>query len=421
MMQRRSRDYRGRTETAGSAAEAVVDPIRLPDLSSPEFKADPYPFYARLRRKSPVCRARVPITRTAWLVTRYDDVVTVLRDPRFANDWSPRVPWFLVRFARPITRGMLNRDAPDHTRLRTLVNKAFTPRLVERLRERIAALSEELLERAARNGPAFDLVRAYALPLPITIIADLLGIAGEHRLRFHAWSRSLISASTQPAMLRALPDVWRVIRYMRRLFAERRAEPRDDLVTALVQAEEAGDRLSEEELVAMVILLMLAGYETTVNLISSGTLALLQHPAARERFQREPALAESAVEELLRYTSPLEIASVRLVRDDARFDSVVIPRGELVLAIIGAANRDESQFAEPEKLDLGREPNKHVAFGHGAHFCLGAPLARLEGRIALAALFRRFPDLRLAQPAESLRWRRSFIFRGLEEMRVAQA
>jgi cytochrome P450 PksS len=394
-----------------------VDPIKVPDLSSPRFKADPHPFYARLRAEAPVYRARVPIAGRAWLVTRYDDVLRVLKEERFANDWMPRAPWFLVRFARPITRGMLNRDAPDHTRLRTLVNKAFTPRLVEGLVGRIQGLCEELLDAAPSNGPV-DLVRSYALPLPITIIAELLGIPRQDRLRFHRWSRAMVAVASNLSILRAMPGIWRLIRYMRRLFAERRARPQDDLVTALVQAEEAGEHLSAEELVAMVILLMLAGYETTVNLIASGTLALLQHPEQGDRFRQNPALAESAVEELLRYTSPLEIASARLVREEARIGGTPIAPGELVLAVLGSANRDASQFPNPDALDIAREPNRHVAFGHGVHFCLGAPLARLEGRIALTTLFARCPDLRLAQPAESLRWRRSSIFRGLEALPV---
>lgn len=394
-----------------------MDQIEVPDLASPRFKANPYPFYARLRAEAPVYRARVPVAGSAWLVTRYEDVLSVLRDERLGNDWSPRVPWLLLRLARPLTRGMLNRDAPDHTRLRALVSKAFTPRLVERLLGRIQRLCDELLDAAAAKG-RMDLVREYALPLPITIIAELLGIPEEDRLRFHAWSRRMVSASSNLRMAQALPGIWSAIRYMRKLFAERRAHPKEDLVTALVQSEEAGDRLSEEELVAMVILLMLAGYETTVNLIASGALALLEHPEQREKFQQNPSLAASAIEELLRYTSPLDIASVRLAREEVNFGPNKIPRGELVLAVLGSANHDDSQFPDPDRLDITREPNRHVAFGQGAHFCLGAPLARLEGKLALTAVFRRFPNLGLAQPRESLRWRRSTIFRGLEALPV---
>ncbi len=394
-------------------------PLKVPDLASPQFKANPYPFYARLRAEAPVYRYRSRLlSRHTWLVTRYDDVLAVLKDERLANDWSPEMPWLLKRFARPITQGMLNKDAPDHTRLRTLVNKAFTPRRVEGLREQIQTVCHNLLTTAAANG-RMDLVRDYALPLPITIVGELLGVSAEDRFRFHSRSRSMVTASSGAGLLRSLPDVWLIIRYFRKLFAERRAHPQDDLVTALVQAEESGDKLSEEELVAMAILLLLAGYETTVNLISSGTLALLQHPSERERFQHDSSLTEPAIEELLRYTSPLDIGSVRWTREEVRVGSRTLPQGELVLPVIGSANHDESQFHKPETLDISREPNRHLAFGQGAHFCLGAPLARLEGQIALTALFRRFPDLRLAGEPDSLRWRNSPIFRGLEELPVA--
>jgi len=392
-----------------------MGPIKTPDLASPRFKANPYPFYARLRAEAPVFRTRVPIGGAAWLVTRYDDVLTVLKDERFANDWSPRMPWVLRRFARPITQGMLNKDAPDHTRLRTLVNKVFTPRRVEGLRERIQNVCDDLLDNAAPSG-RIELVHAYALPLPVTIIAEMLGIPARDRLHFYAWSKSMLEASSQTRLLRAVPNVWSLFRYLRQVFAERRAHPQEDLATALVQAEEAGDKLNEDELLAMMILLLVAGFETTTNLIASGTLALLQHPEQCDRFRQDPALADSAIEELLRYTSPLEIASVRYTREEVTLGAVTIPRGELVAPVLGSANRDQSQFPSPEVLDLAREPNRHLAFGLGTHFCLGAPLARLEGRIALTSLFRRFPNLRLAQPPESLRWRKSLILRGLEEL-----
>jgi cytochrome P450 PksS len=363
-----------------------------------------------------VCRTRV-LGERAWLVTRYDDVFAVLKDERFAKNHPSMLSRF-NRLAGPITRHMLNQDAPDHTRLRTLVHKAFTPRLVERLRSRIESVCDELLDAAAGDG-RLDLMRGYALPLPLTVIGELLGVPDGDRSRFHRLSRASLAASSILDALRGVPNLWVITRQLRALIAERRANPRDDLLTALVEAEEEGDRLDEGELLGMVFLLVLAGYETTVNLIASGALALIERPDQLERLRENPALAESAVEELLRFTSPVDLASQRFTREETRIGSATIPRGGLVLALIGSANRDASQFPDPDTLDVARQPNRHVAFGQGAHFCLGAPLARLEGRIALTTLFTRFSNVRLAVEPESLQWRKSLIVRGLESLPVA--
>lgn len=400
-----------------SYAKIMGNWIKPAELATPQFKANPYPFYARLRAETPVARTRL-FHKPGWLVTRYDDVLTVLKDERFSNDWPAKMPW-VFRFARPTTRHMLNMDAPDHTRLRTLVHKAFTPRLIEHLRERICNVCDELLNVASSRG-RMELIHDYALPLPLTIISELLGIPEEERLRFHALSRSSLSASTNFDVVRSFPDQMRLLRLIRKLIAQRRGDPGEDLLTAMIQAEETGDKLSEVELVAMVLLLLIAGYETTVNLIASGTLALMQNPEQLVKFRQNPALAGAAIEELLRYTSPLDLASARITREEVRMGGVTIPQGDFVVAVLGSANHDETQFPDPETLDITREPNRHVAFGGGAHFCLGAPLARLEGQIALTTLFRRFPDLRLARRGgETLRWRKSLILRGLEELPVA--
>ncbi len=393
-----------------------MNTIKAPDLGSPEFKANPYPFYARLRAEAPAFRIRLA-TMPLWLVTRYDDVLLVLKDERFSNRWTARMPWLIRRVAGPLTRHMLNQDPPDHTRLRTLVSKAFTPRRVEEMRDRIQAVCDGLLEAAAPVG-RMELMRGYALTLPLTVIGDLLGVPPEDRFQLNDWSKSVLAASSSVGALRGLPRLWQFKNYLGRLVAQRRASPGDDLVSALVQAEEAGDKLSEDEVLGMVFLLLIAGYETTVNLIGVGALSLLQHPDQLERFRKEPALADSAVEELLRYASPLDIASARYVREEVSIGSTTLRRGELLSAVVGSANHDESQFPEPEMLDLGRQPNRHLAFGMGAHFCLGASLARLEGKIALTTLFHRFPNLRLVDGAESVRWRRALVVRGLDELRV---
>lgn len=389
--------------------------LKIADLARPEFKANPYPSYARLRATSPVCPTKL-LGQPTWLISRYDDAFMVFKDERFVKDWPPRTRW-IHRVSGGLTRNMLNTDGPDHVRLRTLVHKAFTPSLVERLRERIQRACDELLDDLTANG-RMDLMNGYALPLPLTIIAELLGIPAEDRSRLHSLTRSSLSASNLLGVLRSLPDQRLTIRRFRKLIAERRREPRDDLITALVQAEEAGDKLSEHELLATMFLLLIAGYETTVNLIGSGALALLQHPEQRERLERDWALAGQAVEELLRYTSPLDMASQRFAREDVTVSGVNILQGDVVIVMVGSANHDETQFPDPEAFDIMREPNKHLAFGQGLHFCIGAPLARMEGQIALMTLFRRFPDLRLAQEPNTLRWRKSLIVRGLEKLPV---
>ncbi len=401
--------------------------IVAPDLASPRFKADPYPFYAHLRAEAPVWRATLPDKRIAWLVTSYEDVARVLKDVTFAKDklnamdpeQRAKTPW-VPGFLKPLERNMLDLDDPDHARLRALVSKAFTPRLIERLRERIEVLCEELLDAMERKGKrkgGTELVADYALPLPATVIAELLGVPAEDHAKFHRWSNRLVSVSSKRDMLRALPAALSFVRYLRKLVERRRADPRDDLITALTQAEEAGDKLSKDELLAMAFLLIVAGHETTVNLIASGTLALLEHPQQAEALRNDPTLAKPAVEELLRYTSPVEMATERYPREDVEIEGTTIPRGELVLAVLGSANRDERHFENPNVLNLARDPNRHLAFGRGGvHHCLGAPLARMEGQIAISAFLRHFPEARLAVALKSLRWRRGVFLRGLERL-----
>lgn len=396
-----------------------------PDLVSPAFKANPYPTYARLRADAPVHRIVLKGNQPAWLVTRYGDVARVLKGGEFVKERrnarppgepAGKVPW-APGVLKPLARNMLDVDVPDHTRLRGLVQRAFSPRLVERLRERIEALADQLVEAARRRG-TFDLIADFALPLPATVIADLLGVPAADRHKFQRWSSRIVSVSSRNDALRVLPAGWAFMRYLRGQFRLRRADTRDDLITALVQAEEAGDRLSEDELLAMVFLLLVAGHETTVNLIASGALALLEHPDERDRLRADPELIAPAVEELLRYTSPVDVATERYAREEIVLAGTTVRRGELVLAAIGSANRDERQFERPDSLDITRAPNRHLAFGQGAHYCLGAPLARLEGQIALATLLERLPRLGLATPPGALRWRRGLFLRGLERLPV---
>jgi cytochrome P450 PksS len=395
------------------------------DISSATFKANPYPFFARLRAEAPVHRVRLPGRQSAWLITRYDDVASALKDPRLVKgrrsvqspEQAAREPW-VPAFLRPLERNMLDLDEPDHTRLRGLVQAAFTPRLVEQMRERVQRLADGLLDRVQARGRV-DLIRDYALAIPTTIIAEMLGVPTQDRHKFRRWSSALVTAvPSRWGMLTLIPKAWSFLRYTRRLVRARRDSPRDDLITALVQAGEAGDRLGEDELAAMILLLLIAGHETTVNLIGNGTLALLRHPEQMARLRGEPGLIRPAVEELLRYDSPVMTATERFAREDLAVAGVTIPRGEMVFAAIASANRDDRQFANPDALDVAREPNKHLSFGLGAHFCVGAALARMEGQIAVGTLLRRTSELRLAVPPGALRWRRGLVLRGMEGLPV---
>jgi cytochrome P450 PksS len=373
----------------------------------------------------------LPTGEPAWLVTRYDDTVAVLKDERFvknaANAMTPaelaqrpwfRRPWFRNRF-RPVKSQLPYLDGQDYFRLRSLVNKAFTPWLVEQMRDCIQALAEELLEPALARG-RLELIGEFALPLSLWVIAEILGVPAEERQAFQRWSEAIMSGSYSTwGAMKALPKALILMRYMRRLIRQRRAEPREDLVSALTRVEEAGDRLSEGELVGMVFVLLLVGYKTSVDLIGNGMLALLEHPDHLAKLRNDPALIKSAVEELLRFTSPAETTMERYAREDVRIGGVTIPRGEMVYVALASANRDERQFANADMLDITREPNKHLAFGLGTHFCVGAPLGRLVGQIAIGTLLRRLPDVRLAVAPNRLRWRRGLIMRGLEALPLA--
>lgn len=396
--------------------------LRHVNLASPQFKADPYPFYAELRAHAPVYRTTLPSRQPVWLVSRYADVVAILKDERLAKDRrnttggkrTTQARW-VPAFLRPLAQNMLDLDPPDHTRLRALVHKAFTPRRITELRGRVETLCEELLDSAIARGH-LELIQDYALPIPLTIIAELIGVPPADRAAFRRWSEHVVSVSSGLDFARALPGIWHVMRYLRALCARRRADPQDDLLTDLIQAEEAGSRLSEDELIGMIFLLLLAGHETTVNLIGNSVHTLLAHPDQHERLRQNPVLIRPAVEELARYASPVIMATERYARANMAIDGVTIPRGGLVLALLASANRDKRQFAEPERLDLAREPNHHLAFGQGMHYCLGAPLARLEAHVALRTLLRRLPDLRLKHPDEPLHWRRGLFVRGLEQL-----
>jgi pimeloyl-[acyl-carrier protein] synthase len=357
------------------------------------------------------------------VLSRWDDCVTVLRDPRFGREEFQQMLSAVYggEESDRLPRSMLFRDPPDHTRLRALVSKAFTPRVVEGMRDHIQSIVDRLLDRVLGRG-GMDVIEDLAYPLPVTVICEMLGVPLDDHASIRAWSadiaRSLdaIAMPSDPGVAergrrarRALADCFRA------LLPERRAHPRSDLLSGLLAAEEQGDKLSEPEVISMCLLLFIAGHETTVNLIGNGTLALLGHPDQLARVQSEPALVANAVEELLRYDSPVQ-RTARITTTEVDLAGHHLDKGTMVVTALGAANRDPAQFPEPDRLDVTRRDVRHISFGFGIHFCLGAPLARVEGQLALGTLLRRAPQLTLAET--SPQWRESSVLRGLKRLRV---
>jgi cytochrome P450 len=394
------------------------------EMATAGFHQDPYPLYERMRREHPVYRSSQGI----WYLTRYADVDAALRDLRLSKDHGRMQRWYarqtggenLDRLRDRFGRSMLHADPPDHTRLRKLANKAFTARRTEGLRPRIGAIVDELLDAAVAAGPAMELIGALAYPLPITVICELIGIPPSDRYRVSTWSRQLVNqtaaAPTPDACQRIEQAADEFEEYLRDLIGKRRAEPADDILSALVAVADSGARLTENELLSTCYLLLVAGHETTVNLIGNGTLALLRHPDQLRRLQQDPTLIRSAVEELLRYDSSVQTVT-RIVVGQVEVGGQTLGDGEVVFPLLAAANRDPDRFPDPDRLDLGRANNWHLSFGNGPHFCLGAPLARLEGEVAIGALVRRLPALRL--DTDTIEWRPKPALRGLERLPVA--
>ena len=385
---------------------------------SAEMAQDPYPTYAKLRGRDPVHRSRL---MDAWVFSRFADVDAILRDHRhFSSDPRKRVASgrraSLPNVEEP---SMLFLDPPDHTRLRALVNKAFTPRTVAALEPHIRELMTTLLD-AIDDPSAFDLMEAVAKPLPVIVIAEMLGIPPEDRAQFAVWSDQrarILEPTLTPAERETAESAMRALdEYLVPIISQRKADPRDDIISALAQAEEEGDRLTEREVLIMLRLLLVAGNETTTNLIGNGMLALLRHPDQMAALRQDPGLIPSAVEELLRFDSPVQV-DMRSVLDDCEVNGFRVRRGESVVTLLGAANRDPDRFAAPDRLDVRRGDRNHLAFGRGIHHCLGAPLARLEGRVVLEALVERFASLRLLEDRPA--FRSSVVLRGLVSLPVA--
>lgn len=374
------------------------------DLWSPEALANPFPVYDRMRRDAPVLKRIHPLFLCpAWLISRYDDVVAVLRNTEtFSSDPRKLTPEQMQRYApffatqlRVISDNMLGADPPDHSRLRSLAAKAFTPRRIENLRPRVVEIVRGLLDLAAERG-RMDIPDDFTFPLQITVIAELLGLPAEDRSQFRELILTMATPPTDENRQRMDRIVGYFIEYFQDLFKKRRIEPRNDLISALVAAEESGDRLSADELLNTVFLLLVAGHETTFNLLNNSVLVLLQHPGELAKLRANPALIGSAIEEILRFSGPLVTAGPRFVLKDTVLHGETIPAGDMVAPMFLSANHDPAQFERPEVFDITRSPNRHVAFGAGIHFCIGAPLARLDALVALPMLFERFPDIRLA-------------------------
>ncbi|MGQ9829762.1 MAG: cytochrome P450 [Roseiflexus sp.] len=390
----------------------------LASLASAEFLADPYPVYRQLIEEMPVFW--LPHTNAPggmWCIARYDDIAFVLREAPIFKDTGRIAPPDRLT---PLDRAMLQRDPPDHTRLRRLAGHAFTPRRVHGLMPRIEQISLNLIERIRARGEA-DFIADYARPLPIIVIAELLGVPFEDHNRFSAWSDEIMVGSDsvlggEEATRRSQQAMAALVDYFTALIRQRRQHPRDDLISALIAARDAGDRLSEDELLGMCVLLLIAGHETTVNLIGNGLLTLLRHPDQLNLLRQQPEHLTSAIEEMLRYESPVQRSTPRYAAETFEIRGAQIEAGQQISLMFGAANRDPAYFPDPDRFDISRQPNLHLGFGMGIHYCLGAPLARIEARVAFTHILERLPAIR---PATDMPvWKPVTWLRGLKSLPV---
>lgn len=394
----------------------------MPETLDDTYIQDPHTFFKRLRQEAPARRVVLPRGLKVWLVTRYDEARAALADPALSKDSKRAAPLHERQaaergtareiFAEALTRHLLNVDPPDHTRLRTLVSRAFTARRVELLRPRIEEITDELLDNLAGK---VDLVRAFAVPLPLTVICELFGVPSDGRDQLRSWMNTIMTAADSEAVSKSS---FLIAEYLLGLIEAKRAQPADDLLSELVLASDEADRLNAHEVTAMAFLILSAGHETTTHLISNSVLSLLRHPDQLAALRADPALLPGAVEEFLRYEGPGNTVTLRFTTAPVRLGEVEVPEGEFVLVAQASANRDPAHFEDPDRLDITRKPGRHLAFGHGIHHCLGAPLARLEGQIAIGRLLARFPGLALAVEPTELRWRNSTIFHGLQTLPV---
>ncbi|OXM72682.1 MULTISPECIES: cytochrome P450 [Amycolatopsis] len=394
----------------------TAEPRNYP-FSTPE-RLEVEPMFAELRANQPLSRVRLPYGEPGWLATRYEDVKVVLGDPRFSRAASLEHDEPRMRPQPSLPGSILSMDPPDHSRLRRLVTKAFTVRRIEQLRPRVRQIADELVDGMLAAGPPADLVEAFALPVPVTVICELLGVPYADRGDFRYWSDAFLSTTRFPPE-EVADCAGKMHAYLEGLIAQRRAEPRDDLLSGLVAARDNEDRLSEEELVRLAMALLIAGHETTASQIPNFVYTLLTHPDQLAMLRADLSLVPKAVEELMRFV-PLGIGAgiARYATEDIELGGVLVRAGEAVLPALASANRDESVFPDADVLDLRREDTSHIGFGHGVHHCLGAPLARMELQVALDTLLRRLPDLRLADGESGVDWKEGLSTRGPERLLV---
>ncbi|KAA6451228.1 cytochrome P450 family protein [Bacillus swezeyi] len=391
-------------------------------LSSAAFKDEAYDFYKEWRASRSLCPVSLRDLGEGWLITRYDDAIHLLKDARLKKNYenvfteAEEERPVLLENEELLSKHMLNSDPPDHSRLRSLVQKAFTPRMILQLEDRIQHIADSLLDKVQPNH-SMNLIDDFAFPLPIIVISEMLGIPHEDRQKFRVWSQTIIDfADTPESMEENNHKIGEFAEYLEYLVHKKRNEPAEDLISAFIQAEDEGTTLSTEELYSTIMLLIVAGHETTVNLITNMTYALLSYPDQLEKLRQQPGLMDSAVEEALRFHSPVELTTIRWAAEPFVLHGQEIKRKDLIIISLASANRDEEIFPNAEMFDIERKNNRHIAFGHGSHFCLGAPLARLEARIAISALLRRFPNIKIKDEREQMKWKGNFLMRALEEL-----
>lgn len=397
--------------------------VNLYPIFDARVRANPQVIYKQMRDENPIWKGISQYENNIWFFTRYEDVVNVLKDQRFVKNARKNLPPEIVKRYMPveedptwaaINQHMLNLDAPDHTRVRSLVHKAFTPKRVRDLEPRIEQIAQDLLDDMITRNSG-DLIEDFAFPLPITVIAEMIGVEKERRDDFRRWTQALLFGMSEDEGRLAVMEL---VQYINVLIEERRDHDTDDILSALVRLEEDGDTLSHLELISMVFLLLVAGHETTVNLIGNGMLLLMQHPEQFAQLRDNRDLMKTSIEEMLRFNGPVETTTTRFASEDIDVAGVTIPMGDIVLPSLLAANRDPAIFENPDMFDITRETNPHIAFGHGIHFCLGAPLARMEGIIAINALLDRVPHIALANDVESLEWNESLLLHGMKALPV---